>query len=55
MHMLKSTYGRELVGSSIDIATVAELMGHNDVNTIKRYAASSMSDLKQAINNVFQR
>lgn len=54
-HMLRHTYGRELVASGIDIATVAELMGHNDVNTTKRYAAPSMTDLEQAINNVFQR
>ena len=36
-HMLRHTYGRELVASGIDLATVADLMGHNDVNTTKRY------------------
>ena len=36
--MLRHTYGRELVASGIDLATVADLMGHNDVNTTKRYA-----------------
>nr|WP_153599919.1 tyrosine-type recombinase/integrase [Bacillus thuringiensis] len=52
-HMLRHTYGRELVASGIDIATVAELMGHNDVNTTKRYAAPSMSDLEQAVEKIF--
>ncbi|PEZ18619.1 integrase [Bacillus thuringiensis] len=45
-HTLRHTYGRELVASGIDIATVAELMGHNDVNTTKRYAVPSLSDLE---------
>lgn len=52
--MLRHTYGRELVASGISIALVAELMGHNDVNTAKHYAAPSMIDLEQAIDNVFQ-
>ena len=47
--MLRHTYGRELVASGIDLATVADLMGHNDVNTTKRYANPSMSDLEQAV------
>ncbi|MDM8365479.1 tyrosine-type recombinase/integrase [Bacillus thuringiensis] len=52
-HMLRHTYGRELVASGIDLATVADLMGHNDVNTTKRYAAPSMSDLEQAVEKIF--
>ena len=51
-HMLRHTYGRELVASGIDLATVADLMGHNDVNTTKRYAPS-MSDLEQAVEKIF--
>ena len=52
-HMLRHTYGRELVSSGIDIATVAELMGHSDVNVTRRYAAPSMKDLEQAVEKVF--
>ncbi len=52
-HMLRHTYGRELVSSGIDIATVAELMGHSDINVTRRYAAPSMKDLEQAIEKVF--
>ncbi|WP_257348723.1 tyrosine-type recombinase/integrase [Pseudalkalibacillus decolorationis] len=52
-HMLRHTYGRELVSSGVDIATVAELMGHNDVNVTRRYAAPSMKDLEQAVEKVF--
>ncbi|GLB61006.1 recombinase XerC [Cytobacillus sp. NCCP-133] len=52
-HMLRHTYGRELVSSGIDIATVAELMGHSDVNVTRRYAAPSMKDLEQTVEKVF--
>lgn len=52
-HMLRHTYGRELVSSGVDIATVAELMGHSDVNVTRRYAAPSMKDLEQAVEKVF--
>ncbi|MMZ58464.1 Tyrosine recombinase XerC [compost metagenome] len=52
-HMLRHTYGRELVSSGVDIATVAELMGHSDVNVTRRYAAPSMKDLEQTIEKVF--
>jgi integrase/recombinase XerD len=52
-HMLRHTYGRELVSSGVDIATVAELMGHSDVNVTRRYAAPSMKDLEQSIERVF--
>lgn len=48
-HMLRHTYGKELVSSGVDIATVAELMGHSDVNVTRRYAAPSMKDLEQAV------
>lgn len=52
-HMLRRTYRRELVSSGVDIATVAELMGHSDVNVTRRYAAPSMKDLEQAVEKVF--
>lgn len=52
-HMLRHTYGRELVSSGVDIATLAELMGHSDVNVTRRYAAPSMKDLEQAVEKVF--
>jgi integrase/recombinase XerD len=33
--MLRHTYGRELVANKVDIATVAELLGHADVNVTR--------------------
>lgn len=52
-HMLRHTYGRELVSAGIDIATVAELMGHSDVNITRRYAAPSMRDLEESVEKSF--
>lgn len=52
-HMLRHTYGRELVSSGIDIATVAELMGHSDVNITRRYAAPSLKDIEEAVEKTF--
>ncbi|MBO1582910.1 MULTISPECIES: tyrosine-type recombinase/integrase [Bacillus] len=52
-HMLRHTYGRELVSAGIDIATVAELMGHSDVNITRRYAAPSIRDLEESVEKVF--
>jgi integrase/recombinase XerD len=51
-HMLRHTYGRELVSSGVDIATVAELMGHS-VNITRRYPVPSMNDLEKAVERVF--
>jgi integrase/recombinase XerD len=52
-HQLRHTYCRELVGSGIDIATVAELAGHSDINITRRYSKPSVMELEQAIEKVF--
>ncbi|MCL6443259.1 MAG: tyrosine-type recombinase/integrase [Alicyclobacillus sp.] len=52
-HMLRHTYCRELVSKGIDIATVAELAGHSDINVTRRYAKPTQDELVQAIDRVF--
>lgn len=52
-HQFRHTYGRALVASGIDLATVAELMGHADVNMTRRYAAPSPHEMEQAVETIF--
>ncbi|MEK4799937.1 tyrosine-type recombinase/integrase [Thermoactinomyces sp. FSL K6-2592] len=52
-HMLRHTYGRELVANGVDIATVAELMGHADINVTRRYAKPTERELEEAVSRVF--
>jgi integrase/recombinase XerD len=52
-HMLRHTYGRELVANGVDIATVAELMGHADINVTRRYAKPTERELEEAVSKVF--
>jgi len=53
-HQLRHTYCRELVGAGVDIATVAELAGHADINVTRRYAKPSPKELEQAIEKAFR-
>lgn len=52
-HVLRHSFCRELVSAGIDIATVAELAGHADVNVTRRYAMPSEADLVDAIDKAF--
>lgn len=52
-HALRHTYCRELVGAGVDIATVAELAGHNDINITRRYSKPSAIELEHTIQKVF--
>lgn len=52
-HQLRHTYCRELVGAGVDIATVAELAGHADINVTRRYAKPSAEELEKAIEKAF--
>lgn len=52
-HAARHTYARRLVDSGVDIAAVAELMGHADINVTRRYAKPDMHDLENAVEKVF--
>jgi integrase/recombinase XerD len=51
--MLRHTYGRELIANEVDIATVAEFMGHADVNVTRRYAKPTERELEEVVSKVF--
>ncbi|MCH5586022.1 tyrosine-type recombinase/integrase [Shimazuella sp. AN120528] len=52
-HALRHTYARKLVEGGTDIATVAELLGHTDINVTRRYSKPDMNTIEQAVTNIF--
>ncbi|MBH8597296.1 tyrosine-type recombinase/integrase [Thermoactinomyces sp. CICC 10523] len=42
-----------MVANGVDIATVAELMGHSDINVTRRYAKPTERELEEAVSKVF--
>ena len=50
-HKLRSTYGTELYRQTSDIYLVAEVLGHNDVNTTKKHYAALEDDRKRHAAN----
>lgn len=52
-HKLRSTYGTNLYKETGDIYVVADVLGHKDVNTTKKYYAAITDDIrKNAANKV---
>lgn len=49
-HTLRHSYGTRLVRSGVDLATVAQLMGHARTETTRRYAAPSRDDMAAAVD-----
>ena len=47
-HKLRSTYGTNLYRETGDIYLVAEVLGHNDVNTTRKHYAALDEDRKRA-------
>lgn len=48
-HVLRHTFGTRLVRAGVDLATVAELMGHSRTETTRRYAAPTDDDRAAAL------
>ncbi len=55
-HVLRHTFGTDLVRSRgevatapVDVVLVAELMGHADINTTRRYALPTDADKNRAL------
>ncbi len=46
-HKLRSTYGTALYRATKDIYVVAEVLGHNDLNTTKKHYAAISEDIKK--------
>ena len=47
-HKMRSTYGTNLYQETNDIYLVADVLGHNDVNTTKKHYAAIDDDLKRS-------
>lgn len=52
-HQLRHTFCHDLVGSGVDISTVAELAGHSDINVTRRYSKPTEAELERAIERAF--
>jgi site-specific recombinase XerD len=48
-HLLRHSFGTALVRAGTDIATVADLMGHSDINTTRGYARPTVEDMDAAV------
>ena len=55
-HKLRSTFGTNLYRETGDIYVVAEVLGHNDVNTTKKHYADSSDEIRRnAVKNIVLR
>lgn len=52
-HKLRHTFCYELICKGVDLATVAQLAGHSDINVTKRYVPLTSVNLEEAINRAF--
>lgn len=52
MHKLRSTFATNLYQATGDIASVAEALGHEDVNTTKKHYAHISEDIKRKNRNL---
>lgn len=52
-HTLRHTYIRTLIEQGVDIATVAQLAGHKDINITRRYAKPTFEEMGAAVENAF--
>lgn len=50
-HKLRSTYGTNLYKETGDIYVVADVLGHKDVNTTKKYYAAITDDIRRSVAN----
>ncbi|MCQ2609625.1 MAG: tyrosine-type recombinase/integrase, partial [Lachnospiraceae bacterium] len=51
-HKLRSTYGTNLYRETKDIYLVADVLGHNDVNTTKKHYAAITEDRRREARNI---
>lgn len=49
IHILRHTLATRLHSSGVDIKQVADLLGHNSLDTTARYARVDLGQLRQAI------
>lgn len=52
-HDLRRSYATNLLRKGIDLKTVAELLGHSNINTTSKYIHLSENELVQKIKKIF--
>jgi site-specific recombinase XerD len=48
-HVLRHTFGTQLVRAGVDLVTVAELMGHSRLETTRLYTLPTRADRERAL------
>lgn len=51
-HVLRHTFGKNLIDSGVGIEKVAALLGHANLNTTRVYIAPNQSDLEKAVDQL---
>lgn len=49
-HMLRHTRGKSLVDAGVDLPTVAEILGHSDINVTRRYTKPTLDEMIKALD-----
>ena len=52
MHKIRKTYGTTLLDANVDEALVAEMMGHKDINTTRKYYYYSNKSDKTKVEQI---
>ena len=51
-HILRHTFGKNLVDSGVSLDKVAALMGHSNLNTTRNYVTPNQENLEQAVEKI---
>lgn len=52
-HIFRHTYARNLIkGQGVDIVTAASILGHESIETTRRYAMDSLQDVSEKLDNM---
>ncbi len=51
-HMLRHTFGKNLIDSGVGLEKVAALLGHSSLNTTRIYVTPNQNDLEQAVEGL---
>jgi len=51
-HVLRHTFGKNLIDSGVGLEKVAALLGHANLNTTRIYITPNQNDLEQAVDQL---